>query len=110
MVRLCSTPLAGWRMLWAVLFLALSGNSYSAEINLPFQYPVLEAENRVWIGTPAGLYQYNPDDDSFKRTSPPTERQIPEIKQLYYHDEWLWCVLDSGLAALHIRLNEWLFF
>jgi hypothetical protein len=97
---------------WIVICLFLF-TDLSAEINklyLNRKYPVLQAENQLWIGTPSGLYQYNPDDDSFKRFALPIEHQSPEVKQLYFYDEWLWCVLDSGLAVLHVRLNEWLFF
>jgi ligand-binding sensor domain-containing protein len=85
----------------------------SAEINkanLQRNYPVLQADNQLWIGTPSGLYQYIPDDDSFKRFTIPSAGQNFEVEQLYFYDEWLWCVLDSGLAILHVRLNEWLYF
>jgi len=74
------------------------------------EYPVVEAENRVWIGMPGGLYQYNPGDDTFKRITLPVTGRVPEVRDLLYSDEWLWCILDQGLAALHIRLNEWLYF
>jgi hypothetical protein len=80
------------------------------KLNLNRLYPVLQAENQSWIGTPTGLYQYNYDDNSFKRFSIPTKFSTQHVKQLHYYEEWLWCVLDSGLAALHVRLNEWLVF
>jgi hypothetical protein len=79
-------------------------------LNLKREYPVVYAENRVWIGMPGGLYRYNADDDTYKRFTLPVEGRVPEVRDLSYRDEWLWCVLDSGLAALHIRLNEWLYF
>ena len=82
----------------------------NARLNLSREFPVVEAENRIWIGTADGLFQYNPDDDSFRRFPLPIEGRSPRIEQLRYADEWLWCVLDQGLAALHVRLNEWLFF
>ena len=82
----------------------------STRLNLSRAFPVVEAENRIWLGTPDGLFQYDPDDDSFRRFSLPVEGPSPPIEQLHYADEWLWCVLDRGLAALHVRLNEWLFF
>jgi hypothetical protein len=97
-------------VLAALLILAWPGEPRSAEINLHRRYPVIEAENQVWVGTPHGLYRYNPDDDSFKRASPSRNGVAPAVRQLHYGDEWLWCILDHGLAALHIRLNEWLFF
>nr|NQU93285.1 hypothetical protein [Bacteroidota bacterium] len=40
----------------------------------------------------------------------PVDDQSRQVKQLYYYQEWLWCVLDTGLAALHVRLNDWLYF
>ena len=79
-------------------------------VNLSREYPVLQAENRIWIGMPGGLCQYNPGDDTYKRFTPPTGRDVREVRELHHSDEWLWCVLDQGLAALHIRLNEWLYF
>jgi len=93
-----------------LLILPFKLNSQLYKLNLKRQYPVLQAENKIWIGTPQGLYQFSPDDNSFQHFMLPMEPAIREIKELYYHDEWLWCILDSGLAALHLRLNEWLFF
>ena len=80
------------------------------KLNLNRQFPIIQAENQTWIGTPTGLYQYNYNDNSFKRFTIPTKFSSQQVKQLHYYEEWLWCVLDSGLAALHVRLNEWLVF
>jgi hypothetical protein len=96
-----------------LLVIAVLPSSCPAEVrrlNINREYPVLEAENRVWIGMPGGLYQYNPSDDTYKRFTLPVEGPVPAVRDLYYSDEWLWCVLDRGLAALHVRLNEWLYF
>ncbi len=93
-----------------ILFLPVDLRSEAARLFLQRQYPVIEAENQVWIGMPTGLYRYNSEDNSFKRYDFPTAGQDKNVKQLYFHDEWLWCVLENGLAALHIRLNEWLYF
>ncbi len=101
------------RLIWLSALLFLHPAYLHSEITrlyLQRHYPVLEAENHVWIGTPRGLYRYNPGDDSFKRFSLPANYQNREVRQLYYNDEWLWCVIDNGLAALHIRLNEWLIY
>lgn len=93
------------------IYLFLINNTFAQDrLNLNRNYPVLEAENKVWIGTENGLYQYNADDDSYKLYTLPIDGYIPKIHHLYYNDEWLWCVLDSGLAALHIRLNDWLIY
>lgn len=100
-------------LLVAALAVALTPASLSAEIrrlNLKREYPVVYAENRIWIGMPDGLLQYNPGDDTYKRFTMPVEGRVSEVRDLYYRDEWLWCALDQGLAALHIRLNEWLYF
>ncbi len=93
-----------------LLLLPAALSAAGARLNLSREFPVVEAENRIWLGTPDGLFQYNPDDDSFRRFPLPVEGRSPRIEQLRYADEWLWCVLDQGLAALHVRLNEWLFF
>ncbi|MCD4683225.1 MAG: hypothetical protein K8R86_08085 [Bacteroidales bacterium] len=85
-------------------------NAANGRLNLYGKYPVLEAENKVWIGTPSGLYQYSSEEDAYKRFVLPIESQNQEIRYLSYNDEWLWCILDSTLAAFHIRLNEWLVF
>jgi len=75
-------------------------------ININHHYPVIMAENRLWFGTPDGLFQYNSDDNSFKRFNISSKNTTSDLKQLYYNDEILWCVTDSSLTALHIRLNE----
>ena len=97
-------------VLLLLLLLPTVLSAASTRLNLSRKFPVVEAENRIWLGTPDGLLQYNPDDDSFLRFPLPIEDRSPRIEQLRYADEWLWCVLDRGLAALHIRLNEWLYF
>lgn len=84
--------------------------SNTGRLNIHEKYPVLEAENKVWLGTPDGLYQYDSEADSYKRFVIPVKSVNQNIRHLYYNDEWLWCILDSSLAAMHIRLNEWLVF
>ncbi len=79
-------------------------------VNLPQSFPVLQTGNQIWIGTPNGLYQYNQNDDSFNRYATPNARSNFHVRYLFEYKEWLWCVLDSGLAALQIRLNDWLIF
>ena len=93
-----------------LLLLPIALSAANTRLNLSRKFPVVEAENRIWLGTPDGLLQYNPGDDSFRRFPLPIEDRSPRIEQLRYADEWLWCVLDRGLAALHVRLNEWLYF
>ena len=97
-------------VLLLLLLLPIALFATGTRLNLGREFPVAEAENRIWLGTPDGLLQYNPDDDSFRRFPLPVEGRSPRIEQLSYADEWLWCVLDRGLAALHVRLNEWLYF
>jgi hypothetical protein len=88
--------------------LALFGQT--KKLNLAEAYPLVQANNVLWIGTPSGLYQYSPADDAYKRFIIPTRLHSQHVKQLLLHNEWLWCVLDTGLAALQVRLNDWLFF
>ena len=98
----------------AICLLSLTGAAHCygdiLAINLERSYPVIEAENSIWIGTADGLLQYNPEDDTFRRVSLPEEVAGSRVRDLRYKDEWLWCLPEKGLAALHIRLNEWLFF
>jgi len=100
------------KVIYAVWFMLMAGNLLADDgrLNLNGIYPVLEAENKIWIGTPSGLYQYSSDEDSYKHYILPIAGQSQQIHYMYYFDEWIWCVLDSNLAALHIRLNEWLVF
>ncbi|MCK5453793.1 MAG: hypothetical protein KAJ16_05500, partial [Calditrichia bacterium] len=84
--------------------------SQFTKIYLQRQYPAIRIENQIWFGQQHGLYQYRPDDDAFKKFALLFTQQNREIKLLYFYDEWLWCVLDSGLAALHTRLGEWYYF
>jgi hypothetical protein len=85
-------------------------SSQIVRINIQQSYPVLPAGNQIWIGTPSGLYRYNQSDDSYKQFAPPNGRSDFRVRVLSVYKEWLWCVLDSGLAALQTRLNDWLFF
>jgi hypothetical protein len=79
-------------------------------ININKKNQVVEAENRVWMATPNGLIQYNSTEDSYKRILVPVRSGSQAVREIEYNDEWLWCIMDSSLAALHIRLNEWLIF
>ncbi|MCP4580695.1 MAG: hypothetical protein GY839_03710 [candidate division Zixibacteria bacterium] len=79
-------------------------------VNINRSFPVIRAENRLWFGTPDGLYQYDPGDNSFKRFNISTQQETSNVKQLYYNDEILWCGSGEFLGALHIRLNEWLLY
>ncbi|MEK7251155.1 MAG: hypothetical protein AAB209_12115, partial [Bacteroidota bacterium] len=93
-----------------MVFIPLLSFGQIRKLNLEQAFPVLQADNHIWIGTPSGLYQYSPSDDSYKKFVIPTKYQTQNVKQLFAHRDWLWCVLDTGLAALQIRLNDWLFF
>jgi len=95
--------------LYLIIIISITpGILYAQRININHRYPVISAENRLWIGTPDGLIQYDPGDDSFKRVSVPTGQTEIHARLLYYDDGILWCGTDSSLAALHVRLNEWL--
>jgi hypothetical protein len=107
-----AAPLIRYTLIGAFLcvFLPLPTFAQITRINLPQSFPVLQTGNQLWIGTPSGLYQYNQSDDSYKRFAPPNARSDFHVRYLYAYKEWLWCVMDSGLAALQIRLNDWLVF
>ena len=94
----------------ACLLLAGGVPAQPVRVNLSKTFPVLQVGSSLWLGTPAGLYQYNSSDDSYKRFPIPGRTINPEIRQLFYYKEWLWCVLDTGLAALQVRLNDWIVF
>jgi hypothetical protein len=83
--------------------------SQPVQVNLKKEYPILKVGNDVWIGTPNGLYQYNANYDSYKLFVIPGKEES-QIRYMYYNNEWLWCVLDSGLAVLQVRLNQWMVF
>ena len=79
------------------------------QLNLKKEFPVLQTGSDIWIGTPGGLYQYKGADDSYKLYSIPGKEGMA-IRYLYYDSEWLWCILDTGLAVLQTRLNQWMVF
>ncbi len=94
----------------AAILLISQSPAQIRNIHLDQSFPVIQTASQIWIGTPAGLYQYSQSDDSFKRFALPGGRPGARVRFLYVYREWLWCVLDSGVAALQIRLNDWLFF
>ena len=50
------------RLLWSSLMLIIlpaTLHAAAVKLNLHRQYPVVQAENRVWLGTPSGLFQVN---------------------------------------------------
>jgi len=78
-----------------LISLQLFTNAVSAQrVNINKDYQVLEAENKVWLATPNGLFQYNSTNDSYKRFIVP-ENSNQAIRIMKYNDEWLWCVMDS---------------
>jgi hypothetical protein len=81
----------------------------ATQLNLKKEFPILQTGSDVWIGTPGGLYQYKSADDSYKLFSIPGKEGMA-IRYLYYDNEWLWCILDTGLAVLQTRLNQWMVF
>ena len=83
--------------------------SQATQLNLKKEFPILQAGSDLWIGTPGGLYQYKSADDSYKLYSIPGKEGMA-IRYLYYDSEWLWCILDTGLAVLQTRLNQWMVF
>jgi hypothetical protein len=93
-----------------LLLLSLPAYSQITRLNLEKKYPVLLNEDMIWIGTPNGLYQYDYDDNVFKKYSLPQKQNNENIKQIFKYQDYLWCVLEKGLAALHLKLNEWLVF
>ena len=98
--------------LLVALLLLVSRLSYSqlTSVHLQQSFPVLQIENQIWIGTPVGLYRYDRTDDSFTKFVIPSKNTSPSVRLLYTYKQWLWCVLDTGLAALQIPLNDWLVF
>jgi len=70
----------------------------------------LVVEDKLWIGTPRGLYQYHPDEDTWAIYG--THNGLPsnDIQILQYDGEFLWVVTPDGVAAGDIRLNKWLIY
>jgi ligand-binding sensor domain-containing protein len=103
-------PARTYPVVLLTVFLISQSPAQIRNIHLDQSFPVIQTASQIWIGTPAGLYQYSQNDDSFKRFALPGGRPGARVRFLYVYKEWLWCVLDSGVAALQIRLNDWLFF
>jgi len=103
-------PVRTYPAVLLAVFLISQSPAQIRNIHLDQSFPVIQTASQIWIGTPAGLYQYSQSDDLFKRFALPGGRPGARVRFLYFYKEWLWCVLDSGVAALQVRLNDWLFF
>jgi hypothetical protein len=96
-------------LLIAFLFMLRDSRLFSqaTQLNLKKEFPILQTGSDIWIGTPGGLYQYKSADDSYKMYSIPGKEGMA-IRYLYFDSEWLWCILDTGLAVLQTRINQWM--
>jgi hypothetical protein len=72
-----------------------------------YEYPFLTAENTLWLGTPKGLFQYHPDEDSWSTYG--THNGLPsnDIRILFWDSEYLWVATSGGIAYGDIKLNKW---
>lgn len=99
------------RLSWLLFFLSTSIVFSQVEKYWPKgQFPHLVVDNKLWIGTPRGLYQYLPDDDTWAIYGQHNGLPSQNIEMLQYDGELLWVVTPEGLAAGDIRLNKWLIY
>jgi len=99
-----------WLFVILLIFLPEIIFAQFSRLNPEEKYPFIQFEKKVWFSNNNGLIQYSPDDDAFKTLSIPSRYGQNKIRRIYGNQEWLWFLLDSGIAALHTRLNDWLFF
>jgi hypothetical protein len=65
-------------------------------------------EEKLWIGTPNGLYQYHPDEDTWTVYGTHTGLPANDIKQILWDGEFLIVATSKGVAFGDINLNKWL--
>ncbi|MBN1893910.1 hypothetical protein JW906_05425 [bacterium] len=72
------------------------------------EFPSTIAGDKLWIGTPKGLYQYQYDEDTWAVFGTHNGLPSDHIQILTWDGEWLWAGTPEGVAAGNIQLNQWL--
>lgn len=72
------------------------------------EFPSINADNTLFIGTPNGLYKYQYEEDTWLILGTPQGFPSNHIQMLMWDGEWLWVGTPKGVAAGDIRLNKWL--
>jgi len=73
-------------------------------------FPYLLAENKLWIGTPSGLYQFHFDEDSWSIFGEHNGLADDHVRAVHWDGQWIWALTDSGLSYGDVRLNKWVTF
>jgi hypothetical protein len=72
-----------------------------------YDFPHIEAENSLWIGTPKGLYQYHSDEDSWTVYTEQNGLPSNHIQMIRWDEEYIWITTPQGIAYGDIKLNKW---
>lgn len=94
------------------LFLAAFSSLFAQNTKswLKREFPHLVVENKLWIGTPNGLYQYHPEEDTWTIYGKHNGLPANEVNILLWDGELLWATTPAGVAAGDIKLNKWLIY
>jgi len=74
------------------------------------EFPHLIVEEKLWIGTPKGLYQYHDEDDTWTFYGEHSGLPSNDIRILLWDGEFLWAATTGGIAYGDIKLNKWLMY
>jgi hypothetical protein len=103
-------PARGFPLL-LVLLLSAGAPFLGAQSGKPWhrgRYPSLTADESLWIGTPAGLYRYQYDEDTWAVVGSHNGLPSDDVRLLMWDGEWLWAGTPDGVAAGDVQLNKWL--
>lgn len=73
-----------------------------------YRFPYIYFDQKLWIGTPSGLYLYHADEDAFSVFGTHNGLSANDIRILQYDGEFLIVVTSKGVDFGDIKLNKWL--
>ncbi|MCE5250398.1 hypothetical protein LLG96_09275 [bacterium] len=96
------------------LFFSLTFTEIAGALERPVwlkrKFPVLVVEDKLWIGTPSGLYQYHADEDTWTVYGIHSGMPSGDVSILMWDGDYLWAATEKGLAYGDIKLNRWMAF
>ena len=72
------------------------------------EFPYAVIDGKLWLGTPKGLYQYFPEEDTWTVYGIHNGLPSNNIQILFWDGEFLWVSTPGGIASGDIRLNKWM--
>ncbi|MDP2981931.1 MAG: hypothetical protein Q8O92_01205 [Candidatus Latescibacter sp.] len=74
------------------------------------EFPHLVVDDKLWIGTHQGLYQYHSSEDTWAVYGEHSGLPSNDIRLLLWDGEFLWAATAKGLSYGDLRLNKWVTF